>query len=218
MGKDYLETAMDLILSENSRVETIYFLMSEDNVRMQLRQPWMKFGTDAGGPDPGSVRGIHDRRVGERQELVLQRRPQVPRQIVGGVTNRLLVLSLSDIRARPRVSLAVTMECAGNGRARLAPMPASQPWLAEAVGTAEWTGTRLRPLLEDAGVGGDAVEIVFTGADRGIEDGLDLHYQRSLPLSEAILSRDPNHMAALGVSLHLRHAMPEVLAKFGSRI
>lgn len=39
-----------------------------------------------------------------------------------------------------------------------------------------------------------------------------------LPLSEAILSRNPNHMAALGVSLHLRHAMPGVLAKFGSRI
>jgi hypothetical protein len=39
-----------------------------------------------------------------------------------------------------------------------------------------------------------------------------------LPLSEAILARNPNHMAALGVSLHLRHAMPGVLAKYGSRI
>lgn len=39
-----------------------------------------------------------------------------------------------------------------------------------------------------------------------------------LPLSESILSRNPNHMAALGVSLHLRHAMPDVLARFGSRI
>jgi len=39
-----------------------------------------------------------------------------------------------------------------------------------------------------------------------------------LPLSQAILSRDANHMAALGVSLHLRHALPEVMAKYGSRI
>jgi len=39
-----------------------------------------------------------------------------------------------------------------------------------------------------------------------------------LPLSKAILSRDSNHMAALGVSLHMRHALPEVLERFGSRI
>jgi hypothetical protein len=39
-----------------------------------------------------------------------------------------------------------------------------------------------------------------------------------LPLSQAILSRNANHMAALGISLHMRHAMPEVMARFGSRI
>ena len=39
-----------------------------------------------------------------------------------------------------------------------------------------------------------------------------------LPLSKAVLGRDANHMAALGMSLHLRHALPEVLARFGSRI
>jgi len=43
------------------------------------------------------VRGIHDRRVGERQELVLQRRPQVPRQIVGGVTNRREEVGPTDV-------------------------------------------------------------------------------------------------------------------------
>ena len=42
---------------------------------------------------------------------------------------------------------AVTMECAGNGRARLDPRPVSQPWLDEAVGTAAWTGTPLAPIL-----------------------------------------------------------------------
>lgn len=39
-----------------------------------------------------------------------------------------------------------------------------------------------------------------------------------LPLSERILGRNSNHMAALGLSLHLRHALPEVLARYGSRI
>ncbi len=64
-GKHYLDAAMDLIVSENSRVETIYFLMSEENVKSQLQIPWIKWGTDAGGPDPTTVRGmLHPRSYG----------------------------------------------------------------------------------------------------------------------------------------------------------
>ena len=64
-GKHYLDAAMDLILTENSRVETIYFLMSEENVRSQLQLPWIKWGTDASGPDPAGVRGmLHPRSYG----------------------------------------------------------------------------------------------------------------------------------------------------------
>src|SRR5437763_135135 len=59
---------------------------------------------------------------------------------------RELTLDLAELRQRPRAELAVTMECAGNGRARLDPRPVSQPWLLEAVGTALWGGTPLRPL------------------------------------------------------------------------
>ena len=70
-----------------------------------------------------------------------------------GRVGRELSLSLDELRSRPAVTLAVTLECAGNGRARSAPRPLSQPWLLEAVGTAEWTGTPLRGLLEEAGVG-----------------------------------------------------------------
>lgn len=64
-NKDYLDAAMDLILSEHNRVETTYFLMNEDNVKLQLQQPWIKIGTDAGGPDPDSVRAlVHPRTFG----------------------------------------------------------------------------------------------------------------------------------------------------------
>lgn len=41
------ETAMDLVIRDGSRVGTVYFLMSEDNVRAQIRLPWMSFGSDA---------------------------------------------------------------------------------------------------------------------------------------------------------------------------
>lgn len=65
MGKDWIDTAFDLVLNERQRVSTMYFLMSEENVAMQIRQPWMKFGTDAGGIDPVRAGGLaHPRAYG----------------------------------------------------------------------------------------------------------------------------------------------------------
>jgi DMSO/TMAO reductase YedYZ molybdopterin-dependent catalytic subunit len=104
---------------------------------------------------------------------------------VGGNVGRELELSVDELRARPATTMPVTLECAGNGRARLEPRPISQPWLNEAVGTASWTGTPLAGVLAEAGVGPDTVELVFTGADHGIEGGEELDYARSLRLTEA---------------------------------
>jgi DMSO/TMAO reductase YedYZ molybdopterin-dependent catalytic subunit len=105
---------------------------------------------------------------------------------VGGCVHRPLELSLEDIRARPRRTIPVTLECAGNGRARLFPRPISQPWLNEAVSTAEWTGTPLATLLEEAGLEPATAELVFTGADHGIEKGYEHDYARSLTVGEAM--------------------------------
>src|SRR5919201_6392428 len=88
---------------------------------------------------------------------------------VDGLVARSLSLSLDDIRQRPSVELAVTLECAGNGRALIDPHVVSQPWLLEAVGTARWRGTRVAALLDEAGVEDSVAEIVFTGLDRGVE-------------------------------------------------
>jgi sulfane dehydrogenase subunit SoxC len=97
-----------------------------------------------------------------------------------------LELSLDDVRARPVAEHTVTMECAGNGRAKLDPRPVSQPWLNEAVGTARWRGTPLRPLLDDAGIPDETVEVLFTGLDRGVEGGEEQAFQRALPIGEAL--------------------------------
>lgn len=105
---------------------------------------------------------------------------------VGGNVRRKLELSLDDIRSRPRQTIPVTLECAGNGRARLFPRPVSQPWLNEAVGTAEWTGTPLAGILEEAGLKTGTVELVFTGADHGTEKGYEHDYARSLSAAEAM--------------------------------
>jgi N-acyl-D-amino-acid deacylase len=64
-GKHWADAAIDLILAENQRVFTMYFLMSEENVALNLRQPWIKIGTDAGGADPERARAlIHPRAYG----------------------------------------------------------------------------------------------------------------------------------------------------------
>jgi sulfane dehydrogenase subunit SoxC len=104
---------------------------------------------------------------------------------IGGAVERPLTLSLGDLRARERVSQPITFECAGNGRALLEPRPLSQPWLTEAVGTAEWGGTPLGPLLEEAGPSDAAIELLFTGLDRGIEGGVPQAYERAIAVSEA---------------------------------
>jgi DMSO/TMAO reductase YedYZ molybdopterin-dependent catalytic subunit len=104
---------------------------------------------------------------------------------VAGHVRKPLRLTLDDIKARPAKTLAVTMECAGNGRARLSPRPLSQPWLGEAVGNAEWTGTPLASILEESGLRAGAVEVVFTGSDRGVQRDIDQWYERSLSVADA---------------------------------
>ncbi|XAS69782.1 sulfite oxidase [Micrococcaceae bacterium Sec5.7] len=105
---------------------------------------------------------------------------------IGGAVRHPLEMGMFALRARPRISVPVTLECAGNGRSLLRPRPLSQPWVLEAVGTAEWSGVPLAHLLEEAEVDPDAVEVVFTGADAGIQGGVRHRYERSLPLSEAM--------------------------------
>lgn len=115
--------------------------------------------------------------------------PAVPegwRLEIGGHVDRALALSPDDLRARPAVRRIVTMECAGNGRARLDPHVVSQPWLAEAIGTGEWGGAELAPLLKEAGIRDGAVEVLFTALDRGIDGGTEQAYERSLSLDEAL--------------------------------
>lgn len=106
---------------------------------------------------------------------------------IGGHVDLDLAWSLDDLRRRTdTITQPVTLECAGNGRAKLDPRPVSQPWLLEAVGNAAWTGIPLRTLLEEARIGDDAVEVLFTGLDRGFEGGVEQVYERSVPIDVAL--------------------------------
>ena len=128
--------------------------------------------------------------------------------VVDGRVRSPLTLSLDELRARPAVTMAVMMECAGSGRAHLAPRPVSAPWHDEAIGCAEWTGTPLRGVLEDAGLLDDAVELLFTAYDRGIDQGVEQDYQRSLTVEEAITGDVLLAYAMNGQPLPASHGFP----------
>ena len=65
VGKPWPETVIELIVNEGHDLSKINFTMSEDNVRMQIKWPWVVIGTDAGGVDPDSTKTVvHPRSYG----------------------------------------------------------------------------------------------------------------------------------------------------------
>jgi N-acyl-D-amino-acid deacylase len=54
-GKDPIETIMDLISEDESRIGTVYYLMSEENVKKELQKPWIAFGSDEASQAPEGV-------------------------------------------------------------------------------------------------------------------------------------------------------------------
>ncbi len=127
---------------------------------------------------------------------------------IAGRVGTPLALSLAELQRRPTQTLRVTFECAGDGRALLTPRPISQPWINGAVGTAEWTGTPLRPLLEEAGLSPDATELVFTAHDRGIEGGYEQTYAWGLSREEALRDDLLLTWAMNGAPLEPQHGAP----------
>jgi DMSO/TMAO reductase YedYZ molybdopterin-dependent catalytic subunit len=113
---------------------------------------------------------------------------------IGGAVSDPMTLTLDDLRALPATERAVTLECAGNGRLEMRPLPVGEPWGDYAVSTARWTGARLSDVLALARPDADGVDVRFEGADRGAyhlssilpgTSGDDLSFVRSLPLALA---------------------------------
>jgi DMSO/TMAO reductase YedYZ molybdopterin-dependent catalytic subunit len=114
--------------------------------------------------------------------------PRAWRLIVDGATARTLALSLDDLRALPARSITTTMECAGNDRTGLVPLPKGEPWAGGAVSTTDWRGVALCDVLQRAGPRADTVEVLFTGADQGtVYHGEEERpFARSLPRDRAL--------------------------------
>lgn len=71
MHRDWPDALMDLTLAEHNQLGQLLFIASDSNVAMQIRQPWMKFGTDADGMDPDSAKGMtHPRAYGNYPRIL----------------------------------------------------------------------------------------------------------------------------------------------------
>ncbi len=99
---------------------------------------------------------------------------------------RKLDLSLDDLRRRfEQVSVVAINQCSGNRRGLFMPRAAGVQWGYGAMGNATWTGVRLRDVLNRAGVRGDALEVVFDGADSAVLPGTP-DFVKSLPVDKAL--------------------------------
>jgi sulfane dehydrogenase subunit SoxC len=128
--------------------------------------------------------------------------------VIDGNVERELRLTLDDLMARSQVTQPVTLECAGNGRVLMGPRTVSQPWLNEAVGTAAWTGTPLAPLLREAGIQAGSIEVLFTGADHGVQGEEEQDYERSLSTEDASREEVILAWAMNGMPLPPQHGFP----------
>src|SRR5213596_1107803 len=113
---------------------------------------------------------------------------------VGGAVDNPTTLTIDDLRRMPAVERAVTLECAGNGRLAMRPLPAGEPWGDYAVSTARWKGALLHDVIERAKPLDTGVEVLFAGVDNGSYildpvlkdiDASDLSFERSLTLVHA---------------------------------
>ncbi len=113
----------------------------------------------------------------------------------------------------PSATQVSVFECAGNGRLFLPNIPEGVQWGLGAVGCAAWCGVPLRHVLERVGLKPEALEVVFEGADHGFPEKQhkpknEIHYSRSMPLSDA---SHPEVLLAWqmnGVDLSPEHGAP----------
>jgi DMSO/TMAO reductase YedYZ molybdopterin-dependent catalytic subunit len=105
---------------------------------------------------------------------------------IGGAVARPREVTYDALLAMPARELTVALECAGNGRTRMAPKPPGTPWGDLAVACARFRGVPFRDLVGACGIEPGTVEFVFAGADEGEAHGDRVRYERSLTVAHAL--------------------------------
>ena len=132
--------------------------------------------------------------------------PEAWRLTIGGEVEKPVTLKLNDLLNLPTHSVVNTLECAGNGRAFYRPQVPGVQWGKGAVGTARFSGPRLRDVLDRAGVKPTGKHVMFRGLDE--VPGKVPPFIRSIPI-EKVLDADSliaTHMN--GAPLPKHHGFP----------
>lgn len=126
--------------------------------------------------------------------------------IIDGEVDRNLELSMDDLLRFPQVSLNVVLECAGNGRSLFEPKVGGTPWIRGAVGCSEWTGVRLRDVLNHAGLKPHAVYLGNYGEDIPADSGEA--FSRGIPIEKAMDEHTLIAFKMNGCDLFAAHGFP----------
>lgn len=128
------------------------------------------------------------------------------RLLIRGLVKNPIELSFADILALPKLEVADTLECSGNGRSLLTEKASGNPWTIGGVGNAIWGGVRLAAVMEKAGIASEARHVSFEGLDQPLGSA-GIKFIRSIPLTKAldstILAYEMN-----GEPLPLAHGYP----------
>lgn len=126
--------------------------------------------------------------------------------VIDGEVHKELALSMKDLLRFPQVTMEVVLECAGNGRSLFSPEVSGTPWQRGAVACSQWTGVRLRDVLQAAGLKPSAVYTGNYGEDLS-NDGSE-PFSRGIPIEKAM---DEYTLIALkmnGEALPAAHGFP----------
>jgi len=118
--------------------------------------------------------------------------------------------SLADLKAKfKHYTYQLTLECGGNGRSEFNPPAKGNQWTIGAVYCANWTGVRLRDVLEDAGIKDNAVYIGYHSADTHLSgDPTKEPISRGVPMSKALEEQTLIAFRMNGEEIPLAHGYP----------
>lgn len=131
-------------------------------------------------------------------------------RIDGESCKQAMTMSLGELKTGFRHhTLQLQLECGGNGRAEFNPPTSGNQWSIGAVGCPEWTGVRLRDVLEHVGVADDAVYVAYEGADVHLSgDPAKQSISRGVPLAKALEQESLLVWQINGEPLPLLHGYP----------
>jgi len=130
--------------------------------------------------------------------------------IEGESAERRIELSLQDLKTKFNMhTLQLTLECGGNGRSEFDPPAKGNQWSVGAVACPQWTGVRLRDVLDSAGIKANAQYIGYYGRDLHLSGDLDkVVISRGVPMTKALEAESMIAWSMNGEDLTIQHGYP----------